>query len=36
VRHFNDENRRNKVRHPAAAVPISASSRGVKQISDME
>ena len=33
VRHFNSE-RRNTVRH--AGAPISASSRGVKQISDME
>lgn len=36
VRHFNDQTRRNPVRHPATAVPISASTRGVKQISDME
>ena len=36
VRHFNSESRGNTVRHPARAVPISASTRGVKQISDME
>jgi hypothetical protein len=36
VRHFNNQARRNPVRHPATPVPISASTRGVKQISDME
>ena len=36
VRHFNNQVRRNPVRHPATPVPISASTRGVKQISDME
>jgi hypothetical protein len=36
VRHFNSESRGNTARHPARAVPISASTRGVKQISDME
>jgi len=36
VRHFNNQVRRNPVPHPAAPVPISASTRGVKQISDME
>jgi hypothetical protein len=36
VRHFNYQMRRTPVRHPATAVPISASTRGVKQISDME
>jgi hypothetical protein len=36
VRHFNSAGRGKMVRHPATAVPISANSRGVKQISDME
>lgn len=36
VRHFNNQVHRNPVRHPATPVPISASTRGVKQISDME
>lgn len=36
VRHFNSARRGNTGRHPATAVPISATSGGVKQISDME
>jgi hypothetical protein len=36
VRHFSTESRGNTVRHPARPVPISASTPGVKQISDME
>ncbi len=36
VRHFNSASRGKTVRHPATAVPISATSSGVKQISDME
>jgi hypothetical protein len=36
VRHFNSASRGSKVRHPATAVPISASGSRVKQISDME
>ncbi|HEV2117438.1 MAG TPA: hypothetical protein VGR48_15510 [Terriglobales bacterium] len=35
VRHFN-EHRRRIATHPATTVPISASTPGVKQISDME
>lgn len=36
VRHFNVQARSQVLRHPASGVPVSASSRGVKQISDME
>ncbi|HKW27681.1 MAG TPA: hypothetical protein VJN48_17985 [Terriglobales bacterium] len=36
VRHFNSAIRGKTVRHPATAVPISATSSGVKQISDIE
>lgn len=36
IRHFDAGQRANTVRHPATAVPVTASSRGVKQISDME
>jgi len=36
VRHFNSASRGKTGRHPATAVPISASGSRVKQISDME
>lgn len=36
VRHFNVQARSRALRHPASDVPVSASSRGVKQISDMD
>lgn len=36
VRHFNSQSHGNTVRHPANAVPVSARTRGIKQISDME
>ena len=37
VRHFNTQTRNGALgRHPATAVPVSASTPGVKQISDME
>ena len=36
VRHFNEKRKRIAAPHPATTVPVSASSRGIKQISDME
>jgi hypothetical protein len=36
VRHFDYRPRAGTVRHPAAPVPVTATTRGVKQISDME